>query len=154
MMDPIVEFGKRATQAATRIRRNLCAPVVARSNERTLSRILAVQKEDLDNCRADLDSGKLWLYYMYFTVAVFLCLLLILALSWAKSRRKRQELELQIQHRDLVIKDLRDEVTRLRNGSSSSRQRPHQEAARPISPMCTSHVLQNYAGEIDNCLQQ
>lgn len=152
MMDHIDEIGKRAKQAATRIRKNACAPVVARSNKRTLSRILAVQIENLDICLADLDSGKLWLYY--FTVALSLCFLLILALFWAMSRKQRQELELQIQHRDLVIKNLRDEVTRLRNGRSISRQRSQQEAARPIAPMYTSHVLQNYAGEIDNCLQQ
>ena len=152
MLDPIVEVGKRAKKAATRIRRNLCAPVVTRSNERTLSRILAVQKEELAICLSDLDSGKLWLNY--FSVAVFLCLLLILALFWAINRRQRQELELQIQHRDLVIKDLRDDVTRLRNGRSISRQSSQQDVVCPISPLCTSHVLQEYAGEIDNCLQQ
>ena len=149
MMDPIAV---RAKQAATRIRRNLCAPVVARSNERTLSRTLAVQKEALDICLADLDNGKLWLYN--FTVAVSLCLLLILALFWAMSRKQRQELEQQIQHRDLVIKDLRDEATRLRNCHSISRQSSQQEAARASSPACSSHMLQDYAGQIDTCLQQ
>ena len=152
MMDPIAVFRTRTKQAATRIRRNLCAPVVARSNERTLSRTLAVQKEALGICLADLDNAKLWLYN--FTVAVSLCLLLILALFWATSRKQRQELELQIQHRDLVIKDLRDEATRLRNGRSISRKSSQQEATRASSPVCKSHVLQDYAGEIDTCLQQ
>lgn len=152
MKNLIAVFGGRAQRAAARFRGNLCAPVVARSNERSLVRVLAAQKEDLHICLANLETGKLRLYS--YAVAVFLCSVLMLILFWANIRKQRREFELRIQQRDSVIKELRGEVSGLRNGRQVVRRIENQGIADPFPSACAAHVLQDYAAEIDNCLQQ
>jgi len=152
----VAAVDQNAKRAAARIRSNLCAPVVARSNERSLARALAAKQKDLAVCIADSKANEV--YFFYFALVAVSCLLLILVVSWTKNRRGRRDFEHRLGQLDLVIKELRDKTTR-------------QAGTHPISHTCTNgttqasthlpshingitHPLQDYAAEIDDCIQQ
>ena len=154
----VAAVDQNVKRAAARIRSNMCAPVVARSNERSLARALAAKQKDLAVCIADSKANEV--YFFYFALAAVSCLLLILVVSWAKNRRGRRDFEHRLGQLDLVIRELRDKATRQASTHPISHTNTNGTSTTQASTRLPSHIngithpLQDYAAEIDDCLQQ
>ena len=148
MKKAIACFEKRAKRAAVMVRTNLCSPLFARSNERSISRALEARQKDLDSCRVELKTNELYLHRTALLVSVCFTLFTLLLLAfWTINRKQRNDFE----HR------LRASYQAGQNGGVRSYQVGLQEAPLTpvVSPQATStHDLEDFSEEIERCLQQ